>query len=181
MASPVGDVDREAAKNDWAGLAVRHYITMRYPPETLILDVGAGWGKYRDLLPEYPDMDAIEVWQPYVEQEQLGARYRMVRTIDVADATAEYLQSYGLVVFGDVLEHLRRLDAQRVIRNCRNAVVVVPFRYHQGEEGGNPYEKHWQDDLTPRLMRDLYPELRQVAVQMHGNRPFKGLYVKEQD
>lgn len=180
MASPENARDREAALYDWAGIAVRQWVLGHFPDvdNTHVLDVGAGWGKYRDLLPEYPDMDACEIWQPYIEQENLGARYRQVFQVDVCDLTPADFDDYDLVIFGDVLEHLKRPDAQWAIRRCRNAVVVVPFRYHQDEEDGNPYEKHWQDDLTPRLMRDLYPDLTEIALQWHGNRPFKGLYAK---
>lgn len=177
MGSP-GEQDRDAARNDWAGLAVREYITMRYPPETYILDVGAGWGKYRDLLPEYPKMDACEVWGPYVAEELLSSRYKTLWHCDVLDMLDD-LPRFDLVIFGDVLEHLKRPDAQRVIRTCRNAVVVVPFRYPQGEEEGNPYEYHWQADLTPQLMMQLYPDLQLKDIEWRGNRPFKGLYVKE--
>lgn len=180
MASPANPKDREAALYDWAGIAVRQWVLGHFPDfeTTEILDVGAGWGKYRDLLPEYRNMDACEVWEPYIEQENLAARYRYVYQADVFHIQHLLPVNWGLVIFGDVLEHLKRADAQAVLEMCHAAVVVVPFRYHQDAEGGNPYEKHWQDDLTPRLMRDLYPDLTEVAIQSHGNRPFKGLYVK---
>lgn len=197
MGTPHTRADRHAATYDWAGVHVHALVHEAFPDHrTTILDVGAGWGKYRDLLHCYATMDAVEVWTPYVEQEALADRYKLVFQADVYDLAIEggVLGHYDLVIFGDVLEHLRTAQARLVLAECRAAIVVVPFEYAQGEEDGNPYEAHLQPDLTPDVMTRRYPDLRltsygcqswndghRPADALEVDRPFKGIYVKGLD
>lgn len=169
---------------DWAGHAVREMITMKYPPDTRILDVGAGQGKYRVLLPEYEYVYAVEVFEPYVESNQLRDIYFKVFVQDIRDFAREQGYSFlsGLVVImGDILEHLTREDAQEVLRELRRCnvddiIVVVPYEYPQGEEDGNVHQEHLQDDLTVESMARDYPELTLVEVEVRDDKPFKGIY-----
>jgi hypothetical protein len=170
---------------DWAGLQVRELVTMRYDPTTTqILDVGAGHGKYRVLLPEYDDVDACEIWAPTIKIDRLHELYRTVFVCDVHDlVTSDRWRElhYDVVVLGDVLEHLPRARAQRTLEvlfeSCNDVVVVVPYLYDQDVgDDGNTYQRHEQDDLTPELMAREYPDLRLVAVETREHRAFKGLY-----
>lgn len=182
MASPVRGPDRLNATYDWGGLAVQGWIYSHLPWDATILDVGAGWGKYRDLLPDFENVDACEVWLRNIEKERLQERYRncyWVNVVDLVGGTPVALADYDLVVFGDVLEHLTADDAHRVLGDCWQAVVIVPFLYPQGPEDGNPHERHLQDDLTMQVMEDRYPELRLEGVEVRDGKPFKGFYVKE--
>lgn len=168
---------------DWAGHRVREMITMKYPADTRILDVGAGQGKYRVLLPEYEYVYAVEVFEPYVHDNNLLKLYHKVYTQDIR----EFVDAYGyslltgmVVVMGDILEHLTREDAQHVLEMLRKYVVeiivVVPYEYPQGEEDGNVHQEHLQDDLTVESMTRDYPELTLVEVEVRDDRPFKGIY-----
>jgi hypothetical protein len=170
---------------DWGGRWVRELVTRSHDPErTTILDVGAGQGKYRVLLPEYPSVDAVEVWESTVTTERLDDLYRSVFIVDVRDFVHSdrwHELRYDVVIFGDVLEHLEREDAkdvlERVYDRCDDVVVVVPYRYEQGAENGNEYQRHLQPDLTPELMMAAYPDLRLVALDVHPDgQPRKGLY-----
>ena len=49
---------------DYGKPEVCAWIRRHFPPETTILDVGACDGKWRRLLPEYPNMDAVEAFEP---------------------------------------------------------------------------------------------------------------------
>lgn len=159
---------------DWAGKSVAALVRLMFDPdETLILDGGAGWGKYRWLLPEYR-MHAVEIWEPNVVEHRLSCLYGACQVGDVCDVD---LRFYDAVILGDVLEHI---DRPRAVDLCRRAddagvelFVVVPYEYEQGEEDGNPFEAHVQDDLTPELMAAEYPMLRLLG---HDNG--KGLYVR---
>lgn len=117
-----------------------------------ILDVGAGAGKHRDLLVEYDEVYAVEVWEPYVDRYQLMDRYRDVFVGDVRDMQGRDLRHFDLVILGDVLEHLHVADAQRLLGELdfdeQTVIIAVPFQYEQGEVEGNPFERHIQDDLT---------------------------------
>jgi hypothetical protein len=168
---------------DWAGHRVREMITMKYPPDTRILDVGAGQGKYRALLPEYEYVYAVEVFEPYVADNRLRDLYFKVFTEDIRDfvQSRDRIFLWGLVVvMGDVLEHLTREDAQQVLDQLRSHVseiiVVVPYEYPQGEEDGNVHQEHLQDDLTVEIMAKFYPELTLVDVEVRDDKPFKGIY-----
>lgn len=168
---------------DWAGLVVQQLIVTRWGHETTVLDVGAGQGKYRYLLPSYPNVDAVEIWAPYVARWNLTELYRHVYVGDVAELvgheTWEHL-AYDVAIFGDVLEHLEVDVAQRVlervVERVADVIIVVPYRYPQEPDDDNEHQRHVQDDLTPELMTERYAELRLVALETRGGEPFKGVY-----
>lgn len=169
---------------DWAGHQVRRFISHKYEPlKTRILDVGAGQGKYRILFADYPFMDAIEIFEPYVEQNLLHELYDTVYVANAAHVVNEFPDGthWDIVIFGDVLEHLTRGDAQKMLwdfeRVCTEYYVIVPYEYAQGEEDGNIHQCHLQDDLTPTIMAQDYPQLELLAVESRPDgSPFKGLY-----
>lgn len=174
MSSPEGVQGKYAAQFDWAGIQIFNLVRQSFKPEeTTILDVGAGWGKYRYLLPDYT-MDACEVWVPYVNADKLVELYRNVYVADICDLE---IGQYDVIIMGDVLEHIPREKAKqlitRLVTKCKQIYVVVPYLYPQGEVEGNPYEIHHQADLTEKLMEKEYPELELLA-----NSPEKGIYVK---
>lgn len=169
---------------DWAGHRVREMITMLYPPDTRILDVGAGQGKYRALLPEYEAVDAVEVFEPYVEQNNLRELYRYVYVCDVTSFVGSSAfpgrVNNAVIIMGDVLEHLSLYHAQFVLECFRayasEVIVVVPYEYPQDEEDGNVHQRHLQDDLTVESMTRDYPELTLLEVEVRNDKPFKGIY-----
>lgn len=158
---------------DFAGLEVAKLVRQRIPTNQRLLDIGAGWAKYRILLNEYR-MDAIEVWEPNVERHRMVDHYDHVHVMEAVNFT--YAGRYGAVILGDVLEHMSVEDAQTVIQDaCDNAdlvIVAVPFCMEQHEEEGNRYEVHIQDDLTKELMAERYPQLSLHAYDGH-----KAIYV----
>jgi hypothetical protein len=181
MASPSTRLDRLNSMNDFGGFAVQRWVYEHLDFDAEILDVGAGWGKYRNLLPDYPSVDAVEVWSPYVDAEHLHERYRHVMVTDVTCLAPDILYEYDAVIFGDVLEHLSVANAKVVLKLCRTALVVVPFEYEQdAEEGGNPYEAHLQPELTEALVIERYPELESMEIEWRDGVPFKEFYVKEE-
>ena len=44
------------------------WVRERFPASASILDVGAGDGKWRKLLHEYPNMDAVEIFGPNAQR-----------------------------------------------------------------------------------------------------------------
>lgn len=169
---------------DWAGAQIRRFISHKYEPlKTRILDVGAGQGKYRVILAEYPMMDAVEIFEPYVIQNMLPELYRTVYIGDASYIIAGLPDGtyWDVVILGDVLEHLDVHHAQKLLndleRVCTEYFVVVPYEYPQGEEDGNVHQCHLQDDLTTTLMTRRYPQLELLAVESRPDgTPFKGLY-----
>lgn len=150
-------------------------ISARFSRTSTILDVGAGWGKYGQLLREY-SLDACEIWEPYVYDNNLWSLYETVYVQDICDLNFEW---YDVVIFGDVLEHIERSRAVALLTDIYSKAgeiyVGLPFEYPQGEVDGNPYEEHKQDDLTPELMGQEYPML-----ELMGTDGKKAVYVKNE-
>ena len=133
---------------------VCEWIRENYP-DAVILDVGAGDGTWKKLLPEYT-MDAIEIYKP------AAARLEGYRNVEVKDvATYKYRRKYDLIIFGDVLEHMTVDDVQKALKHaeshCEDMIIAVPWMYEQGEVDGNKWQRHIQDDLTPELFEERYP------------------------
>jgi len=136
---------------------VSAWIRRHFRRSAEILDVGACDGIWRELLPEYPNMDAVEAWAPNAD------RLSGYRTVYRADIRSLAYGEYDLIIFGDVIEHLNVPDAQTVLEyakpRCRDMIVAVPWMYPQDAIYGNPYEIHIQDDLTPEIFAARYPGL----------------------
>lgn len=165
---------------DYAGTTIGELVRENVPTNEKILDIGAGWGKYRFLLPEY-EMDGIDVWEPYIEKHKLDAYYE---TVFITDASKfGYPYRYGAVIMGDVLEHLEIADAQKMVRAaCQHSdfvFIATPFEMLQEEVEGNPHEAHIQPDLTAEIMAERYPELELFDTFGKENEHVKAIYVKK--
>lgn len=114
----------------------------------IVLDVGAGEGKYADLIARRAKVHAVEVWAQNVEQYDLPSKYDEVF---IWDARKHEFYGYDLVIFGDVLEHMTEADAKAIWAKARKQAkaifMSIPIVHlPQGAEGGNPYEVHVEDD-----------------------------------
>ena len=131
------------------------WIRKWFPREASILDVGACDGLWRRLLPDYPNMDAVEAYAPHMAEL---ANYRKAFLADIRGFEYAY---YDLIIFGDIIEHLTPDEARAVLEyarpRCRDLIIAVPYQYEQGAIYGNPYEVHIQDDLTPELFEERFP------------------------
>lgn len=167
---------------DYAGNLISQQVREKVGKDKRILDIGAGWGKYRFLLPEY-EMDALDIWEPYIEKHKLNAYYRKVYIADAGDFN--YPENYGAIIMGDVLEHLPIEQAQKAIRDaCNHAdyvFVATPFEMEQHEVEGNPHEAHIQDDLTHKIMEERYPELKLLSSFGRPGEHVKAIYVKRDE
>lgn len=157
------------ASYDFGKPQIISWIKEHFSPGDRCLDVGACDGKWADLLGDYLTMDACEVWEPNIINHDLRGKYWDVYCENIRDLEYDY---YDLVIFGDVIEHMKVEDAQKVLEyakeHSRDIVVGVPWRYFQGELYGNPYEKHIQDDLTPELFEKRYKGLEVLCDTGHN-------------
>lgn len=129
------------------------YIKNRFHPQTRILDVGAGSGIYSQLLRDtFPNMDAIEAFEPYVSTYQLTSKYNNVFVGDILDFSKERLDNYDLFILGDVLEHIDEVAAKKLIATLfqmnKEVIIAVPFNAVQESVNNNDYERHLQPKLT---------------------------------
>jgi hypothetical protein len=122
-----------------------------------VLDVGPGVGTYARLLrPHLPGcrFDAVEIFEPYVANYCLNRLYDRVVVGDIRDHD---WKPVDVVIFGDVLEHLRFEDAVKVWNTAREHVRLAAFvslpviEYPQGALEGNVHETHlhtWSHELV---------------------------------
>ena len=130
-----------------------------------ILDVGAGSGTYIKALraaglPDAVRVDAVEVWRPYIDQFNLLSLYDDVYEQDIRQWPASAYARYDVVIFGDVLEHMSRIDAVVVWQRAADArmrVLSIPIiPYPQGALNGNPYEVHHVEDWTHERVLETF-------------------------
>lgn len=159
---------------------VTRWLAERLPASASILDVGPGAGKWAKLLrPQWPNMDSLEIHEPYVREFDLPALYRSVYVEDVR-AWHPRPAIHDLAIFGDMLEHLSAEDGPAVCArfHAANIVVlaVVPYNWKQGAIGGVAAEAHLQSDLNDASMISRYPTLRRIFYVRKGREQF-GAYV----
>ena len=144
--------------------SIKNWILENVSLDAKILDVGAGCGTYSDLLRGYGyKMDAIEIWEPYIEKYNLKDKYDNVYLGSITEMGIDELSKYNFIILGDVLEHIDTIKAQGLIYVLsyfgKSILVAIPYQMEQGEHEGNIHETHLQPDLTPKIMEDRYPEL----------------------
>lgn len=159
--------------------SVRNWFLQNVPLDTTILDIGAGCGTYSDLIRGYGyKMDAVEIWEPYINQYGLKNKYGWVYEENVLKMPLDVLGAYDFYILGDVLEHLSVEDAEWLMKFLKFAgkqyLVAVPYVMEQGEYEGNVHEIHLQPDLTPDIMAERYPDLE----LLYGNN-FYGYYTNK--
>jgi hypothetical protein len=159
--------------------SVRNWFLQNVSTDARIMDVGAGVGTYSDLLRGYGyKMDAIEIWEPYIEKYNLKDKYDKVLNWDVMNMPVSSYDDYDFFIMGDILEHLSADEAQWLLSSLRlkgkKFLVAVPYEMEQGEHEGNKYETHLQPDLTPDIMKKRYPDLE----LLYGNE-YYGYYINK--
>lgn len=132
---------------------------------TTVLDVGAGQGTYlnliRDGLGAGVIVNAVEVWQPYIDQFNLENRYDKLFAMDVREMTNF---KYDLVILGDILEHMSESDAvalwSKISKEAKHAMISIPIvHYHQDAINGNPYEVHVEEDWTVERVLEKFSHI----------------------
>ena len=114
-----------------------------------IVDVGAGSATYPKLLGDRYTYIGIEIWQPYVGIFGLDSFYKEVIIADVRHCK---FPKGNCIIFGDILEHLPKQDALKVLQKAwgkyKHVVVSVPVSSTSGKiypgkiHYGNPNEAH---------------------------------------
>src|SRR5687767_860442 len=142
---PVSDAEgKDWIKGTLKDLNVRPYT---------VYDLGAGAGTYINLLfDDYPTADwiAVEIFEPYIKQYELNRKYDRVIPGDIMDIEYPKVREDGMVIVGDVLEHLIEDEAYTLIEYLKDrfAVIVLSLpivHSPQGEVNGNIHETHLKD------------------------------------
>jgi SAM-dependent methyltransferase len=141
---------------------IKEYLTKNFSSDDTVLDIGCGQGDYYEMLKDhFKKIDAVEIWEPYIEEFKLKEKYQNLFNIDIMDFDFDY---YDIIIMGDILEHLSRENAvkllNKLIHKCKQLIVVVPYLLPQETVFGNVYEKHLQPDIDDRIMETYYPMLK---------------------
>lgn len=155
---------------------ITNYIKEKFGPDSSVLDIGPLDGRWRDYLKDhFKHMDAVEAFEPYVEQYGLRDKYDNVFISDINDFEFEH---YDLIIMGDVLEHIETEKAQalvkRIIPKCNQFIVIVPFEFSQDEIDNNEFQAHKQEDITKEIFAERYPELELLMAD-----EARGVYIKK--
>lgn len=146
----------------------QNYINSKFNKNINILDVGAGAGTYANLLKQigFSNIDCVEVFDNYIKDYSLSSKYKNVIVGDVTELDIDFSQ-YDLIIFGDVLEHIEKSKAIKLLSKIKNipCIICVPFKSIQGEHFGNPYEKHLQSDLTLELFCESFEEFHPFCLR----------------
>ena len=149
---------------------------------TTVLDVGAGQGVYLDLIKQGLGagviVNAVEVWQPYIDQFDLENRYNKLFAMDVKNMTNF---AYDLVILGDVLEHMSEQSAvelwDRISQQAKYAIISIPIiHYHQDAINGNPYEIHVEEDWNTERVLSTFK-----GIIEHKEFPVTGVFIAKFD
>lgn len=116
-----------------------------------------------------PTVNAVEIWAPYLGEEVAGwhkSIYNNVWLGDICDM-AKGLPHHDLVLAIDVLEHIEKKRALRMLRDLDFTwliAVIPPNDLREDDYGGNRYESHvstWSraDFVKPRVVKRSYEKL----------------------
>lgn len=138
------------------------------------LDVGCGAGIYGDLIREVfgraVTINAVEPFLAYIPRHKLTEKYDAISCRDIRQCCDE-VESYDLIIAGDVLEHLKREEAIRVVNDlltkCRFFWGALPVSmgrpwstgYNQGPEDyqENALNEHLHDWRGDEVMECFNP------------------------
>lgn len=118
-----------------------------------VLDIGVGFGKWGVLTREYTDIwlrrwkhvvkiDGIEIFDKY--RNPNWDNYTNIFIGDVRTVLPT-LSSYDLIIFLEVLEHIERTEALKLLDLCRSKCKLLVFSYTNSAQGtafGNIHETH---------------------------------------
>ena len=166
------------------------YIRDNFSTDIQILDVGAGIGTYSDLLKPlgYLNIDAVEVFEPYIEMFGLAEKYNRIWVNDVTTIQYDFKEWYDLMILGDMLEHIDQVTASAFTRRLTNIdhIIAVPFGGEQGIVYDNQYEIHKILDITPMNFNekfgDVYsPLCLRFDYGVFVNRPVDTIYIEDKE
>ena len=155
---------------DYFKVEVVKHIINKFPHTTKILDVGAGSGKYGSMLRyNFNHIDALEIFEPYIEQFNLKSIYNNVFNDDIITFD---IKEYDYIILGDILEHLSVENAHNLLTEIhlsnKKCLVAIPYTMEQGEVNGNVHETHLQPDLTHEIFLFRYP----MMVELYRNNEY---------
>lgn len=138
-----------------------------------VLDVGIGFGKMGVLIREGTDIrwGRIHQWETVIHGIEIEEKYRnpiwtyvynLVRVGDALKEVPSLSQNYEIVILSDVLEHLEKERALKLLEECikkatKYVIVTTPSTFHANEEEGKRFGSEYQVHRCI-LREDDFPE-----------------------
>jgi len=124
-------------------------ILSKLQPQS-VLDIGPGAGKYGRLVRAASPkarIEAVEIDRSYIKEFKLNDVYDRVHINSIQKfVESHYDTTYDLVIFGDVIEHLKKSEGQDVLNffvyRCKHIIVQWPHGYVQNTWEGHVHENH---------------------------------------
>ena len=159
---------------------VSSYLKNNFPKNSTVLDLGAGDGIWSSMLKDHFVMDAVEIFEPWVEKFNLKDKYREVFVQDIRDFTFDW---YDVIIMGDVLEHFTVEEAKSIMEylysRCGELIIAVPYNYEQKlADDGNSYQIHYQPDLTYDVFMERFPMMQIMFSVLEGNKEIYAYFFK---
>jgi hypothetical protein len=176
--------------SNWQQIPFCIEALMKMAPER-VLDVGVGFGRWGMIVREFCDVWYSRIfkedWKVHIEGIEAFPKsitayhrefYNLIHTGDAAKIIPTLPGPWGVVIFGDVLEHFDKPTANRLLNICLDrsdyVLVNIPLgeEHEQGAAYGNEYERHlssWDvpDFAGPTLVRHV--ELRDYIGRPYGS------------
>lgn len=142
-------------------------------PNGDVLDVGSGEGKWGKLLKgKVKSITGVEIWAPNVEKYNLNNYYDHLIVEDIR--TTQLNKKYDVIILGDVLEHMPKPDAEKLLiklrENTRRILLSIPVTIciQSGKRWGNPYETHHYHWSDRELRQEQFFEILNFGVNPNG-------------
>jgi len=142
-------------------------------PDNVVLDVGAGEGKWGKLLKgKVAKIHGVEVWEKYIIKYKLHNFYDELVNVNMKDFVFNI--PYNVAILGDVLEHLPIEEAMAFLAklkvNVDTIFLTLPITIciQNGESIGNPFETHHYQWSDKEVQIDLGFTLLNVSVNDNG-------------
>jgi hypothetical protein len=124
-----------------------------------VLDVGPGWATYSKLLrTEGVLWNGVEIHEPYIEEFDLKSHYDKIFVSDIVDF--KYQQKYDVIIFGDIIEHISKEEAKRVLLYARShsnyIIISIPLDEETGAPNDNINAKYWDNPYEIHFSRWCY-------------------------
>lgn len=135
-----------------------------------IIDIGPGAGTYPVLFKNTNNLlinakwVAVEAWKPYISEYNLEEKYDIIYNEDARTFDWNKVKDFDLAIFGDVLEHMTKEEAQSLVsvalNYCKYVIISIPIKHMpQGAEYGNPFEIHVKDNWTHDEVLASFPNI----------------------
>lgn len=140
---------------------IKDHLLEHIPGMARVLDVGPGCGTYGMMLNSERIIDAVEIFEPYIDTFNLRDKYTKVFNGNILSFD---FSIYDYIIMGDVLEHIPKYEAINLVKRIDDdgihCLIAVPYLYEQGEYMDNIHEVHHQADLTHEIFLQRYPSMK---------------------